>query len=122
MKIFRYHLLLFLSMLTLLLTCNQDDENVSMGKPCEPQHYDKLIDTWSDAIYDSDASCLDTLCIACELVLREDSTYQLSYSLFNTNLDTLIVYELEDTGTYSFDCLDRVATKCNLLMSTSMES
>ena len=93
--------------LLLLFACNQDDDVANMGEPCEAHNNDRIVDSWSSATYDPHGSCLDGLCISCELVLREDATYQLNYSLFDFNQSPLVVHELQDMGTYSFECLER---------------
>lgn len=98
--------LLSLSIL-LVLACNEDEPApIDNGPwPCEDSHSAQMIDTWTNPIFDGGPNnCVDTNCIDFKLVLYEDSTYSLDYSLFISNFEPVELQSLSDTGTYNFIC------------------
>lgn len=89
-------------------SCLNEDEIITDGLACLQEHNDQLIDDWSNPVFDGNREqCLDTLCLEFSLKLETDSTYQMNYLLFDSNADSLILFELADTGTYQFICEER---------------
>jgi hypothetical protein len=90
-----------------VVNCEKDRVVNDEPKACEASHREDFIAKWSTPVFDGGLmSCVDTLCIEFDLELFPDSTYLLSYVLFNSNQSPMPVYSLADTGIYRFDCME----------------
>lgn len=100
--------LLFIAGIILIYSCQSVEED---GFPsyaewdCDANTGHVLIREWSDLVLLGGGSlCLDTLCMYFNLTLREDSTYQWDYLLFEDAFDPVYIAENHDSGTYDFLC------------------